>query len=149
VTIFWSRASGSDADARPTIFLENDRMDNLTIDKAKATPRIFFDATNGVLDIEGDSYPENSMQFYQPVFQWLNTFIAQTTTPITFNFRLDYFNTSSSKCILNILEILERASTSGRPVTLNWHFHEDDDDMKEHGEEFAEDFSISFNFIPF
>ncbi|OYT71982.1 MAG: hypothetical protein CFK52_06370 [Chloracidobacterium sp. CP2_5A] len=122
-------------------------MENLVIEKAKATPRIAFDATTGVLEMEGDSYPENAMHFYQPVLEWLSRFLSSSSTPVTFNFRLDYFNTSSSKCIITILEMVENAVKSGRTVTMNWHYYEDDDDMKEHGEEFAEDFSIPFKFV--
>lgn len=122
-------------------------MENLFIERAKATPRIAFDAAAGVLEMEGDSYPENAMHFYQPVLEWLARFLNESSIPITFNFRLDYFNTSSSKCIITILEMFENAVKAGRMVTMNWYYYEDDDDMKEHGEEFAEDFSIPFRFI--
>ncbi|MEM4251402.1 MAG: DUF1987 domain-containing protein, partial [Candidatus Bathyarchaeia archaeon] len=63
--------------------------------------------------------------------------------------KLDYFNTSSSKCILNILEMLEDAHAKGRKVDLNWYYQEEDDDMLENGQEFAEDMSLQFNFISF
>lgn len=122
-------------------------MNNLTLEATKVTPKVHFDATTGVLEIAGDSYPEHSLQFYQPVFKWLDDFIQQTAVPITFHFKLSYFNTSSSKCILNILEKLEEAYRDGRQVRLHWHYREDDEDIRESGEEFAEDLSLTFEFV--
>ncbi|MCS6885934.1 MAG: DUF1987 domain-containing protein [Acidobacteriota bacterium] len=124
-------------------------MENLFIEKTRATPAVRFDAASGVLEISGESYPENSMKFYQPVFSWLQQYLSETDHPITFNFKLDYFNTSSSKCILNILEMLEQAHAQGRQISLNWYYQEDDEDMLESGQEFAEDLSLHFNFISF
>lgn len=124
-------------------------MENLYIEKTKATPAVNFDADSGVLEISGESYPENSMKFYQPVFNWLQQYLSETDRPIVFNFKLDYFNTSSSKCILNILEMLEDAHSKGRKIDLNWYYQEEDDDMLENGQEFAEDMSLQFNFISF
>jgi hypothetical protein len=122
-------------------------MNNLVLDATKVTPRVHFDGASGVLEIEGDSYPEHSLQFYQPVFKWLDDFIQRMTIPIAFHFKLSYFNTSSSKCILNILEKLEEASRNGRQVSLHWHYREDDEDIRESGEEFAEDLSLTFQFV--
>ena len=124
-------------------------MENLTIEKTKVTPAVNFQAESGVLEIAGESYPENSMQFYQPVFKWLADYLASGKTEIVFNFKLEYFNTSSSKCVLNILETLETANAGGVKVALNWHYREDDDDMLESGQEFAEDMTLPFNFIPY
>src|SRR5262249_48357005 len=108
-----------------------------------------FNAITGILEIDGESYPENAMKFYKPVFNWLSEYLTETKKDIVFNFKLEYFNTSSSKCILNILEMLEEAHSNGRKVELNWYHREDDDDMLESGQEFAEDMSLEFNFIPF
>ncbi|MGQ9896590.1 MAG: DUF1987 domain-containing protein [Acidobacteriota bacterium] len=122
-------------------------MNNLVLDATKVTPRVDFDGVSGVLEIEGDSYPEHSLQFYQPLFNWLDDFIQQTETPVTFHFKLSYFNTSSSKCILDILEKLEEANRSGRQVSLYWHYRENDEDIRESGEEFAEDLTLIFQFV--
>src|SRR4051812_35054536 len=121
-------------------------MRKLFVEPTKTTPKISFDA-GGVLEIIGESYPENAMLFFKPVFDWLKDFIAETNTGIKFNFKLEYFNTSSSKCILNIMELLEQAYQAGRPVELNWYYKVNDDDILESGQEFAEDISLPFNFL--
>lgn len=124
-------------------------MENLVVESTKVTPGVKFDAETGVLEIAGDSYPEHSLQFYQPVFKWLDEFLSGTKKPIVFHFKLSYFNTSSSKCVLNILEKLEEAHRTGRSVQLNWHYREDDEDIKESGEEFADDLSLPFHFVKY
>ncbi|MBX7222046.1 MAG: DUF1987 domain-containing protein [Blastocatellia bacterium] len=124
-------------------------MENLVIEKTKVTPSINFNAVSGEMEIAGESYPENSMQFYQPVFKWLTEFFEQASGGCVFNFKLQYFNTSSSKCILNILEILEDANNGGKTVTLNWYYQEDDEDMLESGQEFGEDMTLPFNYISY
>ncbi len=124
-------------------------MENLVVESTKVTPGVKFDAEAGVLEIAGDSYPEHSLQFYQPVFKWLDEFLSGTKKPIVFHFKLSYFNTSSSKCVLNILEKLEEAHRTGRSVQLNWHYREDDEDIKESGEEFADDLSLPFHFVKY
>lgn len=124
-------------------------MENLIVDKTKVTPHVSFDAATGIMEIAGESYPENSMQFYQPVFKWLQEFFSSEPGSAIFNFKLEYFNTSSSKCILNILEILEDAHNEGHTIELNWYYREDDDDMLESGQEFCEDMTLPFKFISY
>jgi hypothetical protein len=122
-------------------------MTNLSIAESKTTPNISFDASTGVLSIAGESYPDSALQFYQQVLDWLHQFVAESTVPIVLNMKFTYFNTSSSKCILDILSILETAHSTGRAVTVNWHYRKDDEDMQESGEEFAQDMNLPFNVI--
>jgi len=123
-------------------------MNNLQIAKTKYTAGVLFDAANGILEIEGSSYPENAFDFFQPIARWIESYIAETEKPITFNLRLQYLNTSSSKCLLDILQILERHLKAGRDVEINWHYLKDDEDSLETGEEFSHDTELKFNFIP-
>ncbi len=120
-------------------------MTNLIIAETKTTPSINFDAQTGVLNITGESYPDSAMQFYQQILDWLNQYIATTTQPITLNFKFSYFNTSTSKCILDMLSLLEAAYAKGRVVEVTWHYRQDDEDMQESGEEFAQDINLPFS----
>ncbi len=124
-------------------------MTNLIIAETKTTPSISFDAQTGVLNITGESYPDSAMQFYQQVIDWLNQYIANSTQPITFNFKFSYFNTSTSKCILDMLSLLETAHAKGRKVEVIWHYREDDEDMQESGEEFAQDINVPFSLVAY
>lgn len=122
-------------------------MTNLSIAETKTTPSIHFDAQTGVLNIAGESYPDSAMQFYQQVLDWLKRFVEESEQAIVMNFKLSYFNTSTSKCILDMLSVLEAAHAKGRQVEVNWHYRKDDEDMQESGEEFAQDIKLPFNLI--
>lgn len=124
-------------------------MTNLTIAETKTTPSINFDVQSGVLSITGESYPDSALQFYQQVLNWLNQYLSESTQPIVMNFKFSYFNTSTSKCILDVLSLLEEAYAKGRKVEVIWHYRQDDEDMQESGEEFAQDINLPFSLVSY
>ena len=109
-------------------------MEPINIEPSVKTPKISFDDGSGALEIEGRSIPENSTEFYKPVFEWLDAYIDAPSANTEFAFKLEYFNTSSSKCILDVLRKLEKLHINGNKVVVNWFYEEDDEDMKEAGE---------------
>jgi hypothetical protein len=123
-------------------------MKNLVIAGTKTTPSVMFDAETGKLEISGQSYPESALGFYQPIMDWLSEYF-KTRQQASLSFRLLYFNTSSSKCILNILRVLEKAHSEGKKVEVNWYHNEADEQMQETGEEFAEHLTMPFKVISY
>jgi hypothetical protein len=123
-------------------------MSDLNLSKTKTTPAIEFNGATGKLIIAGESYPENSAEFYKPVFGWLNNFM-EMKREIEFSFKLTYFNTSSSKSILDIIELLENYHQTGGKVSLNWYFEEEDDDIEDSGIEFTSDLTLPCKLIPY
>ena len=123
-------------------------MANLDLAKSVDTPLVVFDHEAGTLKIEGESYPENAMEFYRQILESLNQFVEARDIALTVEFKMQYFNSSSSKCLLDIFDILEEYSTSHN-VVVNWHYQEEDEDIKESGEDFAEDLNLTFNLIPY
>lgn len=121
-------------------------MEKIQIKRTKVSPEILLDPETGYAEIAGESYPENSVSFYSPVMEWL-TGTMEAKKTIEFNFKLDYFNTSSSKCILDILTKLEKYHGEGGKVIVKWHYNEDDDDMLEAGEDFSADLTLPFELI--
>jgi len=91
-------------------------------------PVVSFNYVNGVCEISGESYMEETYKFYQPLLKWLNDYIAEKKS-IDFNFKLSYFNTSSSRSILEILEILRKYKVTGGKVNINWYYNIEDPDM--------------------
>jgi hypothetical protein len=125
-------------------------LPNLELAKSTDTPAITFDHEAGTLRIEGESYPENAMEFYRPVLESLNAFVEERSIPLSVAFKMLYFNSSSSKCLLDLFDILEEyAAAKQQPVTVSWYYQEDDEDIKESGEDFAEDLELDFKLIPF
>jgi hypothetical protein len=120
-------------------------MDILRLEGTEDTPQIVLDKNNGVLEISGRSLPEDSTDFYKPVLDWIEAYAADPNPSTTFIFKLEYFNTASSKLILDILYAMEDI----KGMKVHWHFHEDDEDMEEAGEEFSELVEIPFEFIAY
>ena len=108
------------------------------------TPSVTLDAANDIFEISGRSLPEDVSAFYEPILDWLNRY-SETPNPKTvFNFKLVYFNTASSKMLLDILLQLESMHETGKDVLIRWHYPEDDEDMEEAGQEYADIVEIPF-----
>lgn len=123
-------------------------METLRIEGTKSSPDIVFDHTTGLLNMSGESYPENSFEFYQPVLSWITRFLAVHSGPVTFNIHISYLNTGSTKCMMDILDLFEDAFLTGGQVVLNWYYDEENDRALETAEEFKEEVSLPFNIIP-
>ncbi len=117
-------------------------MEIINLEGAEDTPKIILDKTNGIYEISGRSLPEDSAEFYQPVLDWIEAYSNEPDASTNFVFKLEYFNTASSKLILDVLSALEDIPG----MAISWYFHEDDEDMEEAGEEFSELVEIPFEF---
>ena len=111
-------------------------MEILRVEKSDRTPSIYFNPDEGSLEMSGRSIPENAISFYKPLFDWLDQYVKQPQPETQVVFNLEYFNTSSSKCILDILRKLERISEAGEKIVVKWFFDEGDEDMEESGNDF-------------
>jgi len=124
-------------------------METIKIQGTEDTPRIILDADNKVLEISGRSLPEDVTAFYEPVLNWLNEYSEKPNDKTVFNFKLTYFNTASSKLLLDILMKLEEMHENGNNVLIRWHYPEDDEDMEEAGEEYADIVDVPFEQVSY
>ncbi len=122
-------------------------MDPLIIEESIKTPTVSFDSGSGVLEIKGKSIPENSLEFYKPVFEWLDQYSVSPASQTLFRVHLEYFNTSSSKCILDIFRKLEGIALRGNNVKVHWFYEADDEDMMEAGDDYQALVKIPFELI--
>lgn len=123
-------------------------MENLIIEATRGTPQINFDAQKKLLKLEGQSYPENAFKFYEPVFNWIDEYIEKfNSETLKVEISLRYANTSSSKCILMILDKFEEAFVQGLILSLDWYCNLENESELETAEEFKEDISFPFNII--
>ncbi|MBU0764615.1 MAG: DUF1987 domain-containing protein [Bacteroidetes bacterium] len=90
-------------------------------------PDISLDAETGRCLLSGDSYLEDPAQFYEPVLNWMKQYMKEVRGPIVFDFKLTYFNTSSSRSIIEILWLLKEYKDHGGEANVNWYLEEDDD----------------------
>lgn len=125
-------------------------MENFYLKGKGYIPTVDFNAETGVLEISGESYHEYTIEFFKPIFEWLREYLAEEGRTITFNFKMQYFNTSSAKRFLEVLTMLEEyKDNKNGNVTVNWYYEENDIDMFESGEEYAEDVELDFNLISY
>ncbi|MBF0236798.1 MAG: DUF1987 domain-containing protein [SAR324 cluster bacterium] len=121
-------------------------MDRLFIEKTRFTPHIDF-ALEHPLVMQGESYPENTAEFYAPVMAWLKQALAEEGNLIL-NMEIIYFNSSSSKVFLDLFDTLEDAAKDGKNITVNWIYDAENDSALEYGEEFKEDLEhLTFNLV--
>ncbi|MGB0882060.1 MAG: DUF1987 domain-containing protein [Vicingaceae bacterium] len=121
-------------------------MDNLRIESTSKTPKIDFKSEKGELLIQGISVPENAIEFYTPVVNWLIKYAANPQNKTTLSLKLTYLNTSSLQFLYDALKELDEI-VSPDSVIINWYYVEEDEDMRETGEDFSEVSSSEFNFI--
>lgn len=114
-------------------------MQDLIIKGAKSTPAIEFRAEEGMLSIRGESYPEHAVKFYEPVLQWIREFLETQTLPLHLTMDIVYFNSSSSKILMNLFDMLEESAAGDREVQVVWRYHEENEIAQECGEEFKEE----------
>ena len=124
-------------------------MQVIKIKGSDDTPTVILDADNEIMEISGRSLPEDVAAFYEPILDWLDDYSENPNEKTVLDFKLVYFNTASSKLILDILLKLEDLADEGHDVLVRWHYPDDDEDMEEAGEEYAEIVDIPFEQISY
>jgi hypothetical protein len=119
-------------------------MNNLNIAATQSTPAIAASWTAGTLEMGGDSYPENSFEFFSPVTAWIERYLAEGYAPLRLELRLLYLNTSSVKVMMDIFDALEEAHAGGRTIRVLWYYDRENERVAELAEEFKEDCSFPF-----
>ncbi|PTD96903.1 biofilm regulation phosphoprotein SiaC [Pseudothauera lacus] len=120
-------------------------MNDLNIPGTQTTPSIVSDHAQGMLAIAGDSYPENSFEFFTATIEWIEGYLAGSDRPLHLELRLIYMNTSSVKAMMDIFDLLEEAHGKGRKVSVDWFYNPRNERVEMLAEEFREDCSFPFN----
>jgi hypothetical protein len=118
-------------------------MEALYLLGTENTPFVAFDSLGLRFEIVGESRPENCAKFFLPITNWLENFNENkiwknsSASELIFKFKLDYFNSTSAKYILDILKIIRQCHENGCKTQIHWYSNPKDEDMKESGEEFS------------
>ena len=102
------------------------------------------DWAQGLLCMKGDSYPENSYEFFGPITDWIERFLLQTQAPLRLELRLVYMNTSSVKVMMDIFDLLEEFHGKGRQVSVDWYYDPRNERVVDLADEFREDCTFPF-----
>jgi len=124
-------------------------MQAIKIKGSDDTPSVVLDKENGNFEISGRSLPEDVAAFYEPILEWLDEYSESPLEKTVFNFKLEYFNTASSKLLLDVLLKLEDMFDDGKEILVKWHFPDDDEDMEEAGEEYADIVEVPFEQVSY
>jgi hypothetical protein len=127
-------------------------MENITLTSSPTTPyfpEVNFNADKGICEIKGESYMEETYKFYLPLINWIKDFTKTVKRPLELNIKLIYLNTSSTKCVLDILEILKDFEDDGGSVKVNWYYDKTDPDMVDEVEDFEAESGMKIELIEF
>ena len=124
-------------------------MDVIKIKGTDDTPNVILDSENSIFEISGRSLPEDVAAFYEPIIDWLDEYAENPNAKTVFDFKLEYFNTASSKLLLDVLLKLEDMVDDGKDVLVRWHYPDDDEDMEEAGEEYADIVEVPFEQVAY
>jgi hypothetical protein len=119
-------------------------MQDLILERTAKTPQVEFMALERKLTLAGRSIPENSIEFYGPLLEWVQLFCPEAAGRVEVHVKLEYFNTSSSKCLM---DMLKRVEVSKCDAEVYWYFEEDDEDMEEAGEDYAAIIHLPFKLV--
>ncbi len=128
-------------------------MNTLKIEATTFTPEINFDIENNTLSFLKVSKPANAIEFYKPVFEFLNYFEkskvkSKVINELVIDFKFDYFNTATAKILYELLKKIKNIQEQGVKIIINWYYHPEDEDLLEEGEIMSEALDLSFNFVP-
>jgi len=124
-------------------------MEALILKGSVDTPSITLDVENNIFEFSGRSLPENASEFYNPILNWIEEYAQKPLAKTVFEFKLTYFNTASSKLLLDIFTKLEEMTEAGKDVLIKWYYPEDDEDMDEAGDEYADMIEVPFEKISY
>ncbi len=121
-------------------------MEPLILNGTDDTPQIHFDISSGMFEITGRSLPEEVINFYAPVIDWVENYVLRPNDNTLLKLKLIYFNSASQRYLLEVLNSFEKLVQKGKKITIEWHYLEEDEEMREAGEEYQDLVNIPFIF---
>ena len=114
-------------------------MQNIFIEKMDDSPTVMLDYENALIDFEGECYPKNTFDFFEPILNWLKKYLSnEVKKETTLNFKLTYFNFATTQKLFEIFDELEESQHD--KLIINWFVSEDKKGRLKDYEEFANEF---------
>lgn len=120
-------------------------MEKIVIEKTAKSPTIILE--EGLIQFSGRSIPEDATKVFKPAMEWIKKYAHHPARKTTIMFNFDYLDTASSKCVFDILKIVDDIFHSGNEVDINWYYEEGDDDILDLGMHLKSFIKAPFNFI--
>lgn len=117
------------------------------IEGAEDSPAVLMDLDKKMLIIEGASFPEDAIETYKPIIDWLNANIDKLDS-LSVIFDYSILSSASNKMVYEILLKLENLYKKNNNVTIKWYYETYDEDMKEEGLGFKSNVKVPFEILP-
>jgi len=112
-------------------------------------PEVYLNKEKGILQINGRSLPENAKELYMPILDWLDKYLSSPKEITTVIFKLEYFNTASSKMLTELISRIKKLKKSDHQINIEWHYPYDDEDILDSGETLEEVVGLPFHYYPY
>ena len=122
-------------------------MENLVLSTTATSPGVKLNAETGICEISGESYMENSVKFYEPVFTWFNDYFQKVEGGLHLILKIEYMNTSSMKHVYNLILLIKKFQDKGLDVKVEWHYDEDETDLEEDITDIADESGMYINMV--
>lgn len=124
-------------------------MQRIFIEETDISPKIVLDYEKGEYIIKGFSISSDAFNMYQPVWAWFEELekVIPVDKELKVQIHLEHINTSSSKMLFEIFEVLKKIESKGCKIEVDWYHYEEDEEHEE-GSTFEEISELKFNFIP-
>jgi hypothetical protein len=124
-------------------------MEVISIKGTQETPEVLLDSSKGIFDISGKSLPEDVKEFYNPLLRWFDEYAKNPNNQTFLKIKMDYFNTASSKMILELFEVVKKVHSSGKETVIEWYYQADDEDMQDAGQDYSDLIEMPFKLISY
>ncbi len=122
-------------------------METLKLEPTSDTPKVILDATAGIFEISDRCFPEDAIRFFTPILKWVKWYLESPNHTTThFNFKLEYFNTASSKQLFKLFVLLQELSKKNE-VIIHWYYNNGDTDMLSSGERYSQLLDFPFDMV--
>lgn len=127
--------------------MTNSKVSDLSIEATQFSPDVRTDWQKGLIKMTGESYPENTYEFFAQLLEWTQSYLSETEEPLLMELHLSYLNTSSIRAMIDIFDILQEAADEGRDIRVLWQYDKRNPRASELGEEFKEDYTFTFEIL--
>ncbi len=112
-------------------------------------PTFIFDKDKNLFLIRGRSFPDDAELMFAEPLKWLKEYAKDPNDHTVFTIKLYYYNSATARKLLEVFDILQQIKKSGKKVTVQWYYQEEDDVIRENGEDFALLFDVDFEIISY
>jgi hypothetical protein len=122
-------------------------MNRIVIASTHNTPEVIFDPQQKKVSIRGICTPEHPREYFRQIFMLMDEYLS-STSELTFELHLNYYNSGSTKCLLHLFMKIAVDPIIKKGAVINWIIDDDDEELRESGQIFEEITNLKFNYLP-